>query len=148
MVQITQLSGTPGRTFVLRLAEGEEVTSTILDFAADQQIGSGEITGIGALSDVVLGFFEMRTRDYHRNTVNEQVEVVSLVGNLAEQNGKPKLHAHIVVARRDAVALGGHLLSGHVRPTLELIITDSPSHLQRRTDPKTGLPLLDLGARP
>ena len=147
MVQITQLSGAPERTFVLRLAEGEEVNKTILDFAADKQIGSGEITGIGALSDVVLGFFELQNRDYHRNTVNEQVEVVSLIGNLAEQNGKPKLHAHVVVARRDGTALGGHLLAGHVRPTLELIVTDSPGHLQRKTDPKTGLPLLDLGGQ-
>ena len=147
MVQITELSGTPERTFVLRLAEGEEVTGTILQFAADKQIGSGEITGIGALSDAVLGFFEMQNRDYHRNTVNEQVEVVSFIGNLAEQNGKPKLHAHAVVARRDGVALGGHLLAGHVRPTLELIVTVSPKHLQRKTDPKTGLPLLDIGGQ-
>lgn len=147
MVQIAQLSGAPARTFMLRLAEGEDVSKAILDFAADKQIASAEITGIGALSDAVLGFFELQNRDYHRNTVNEQVEVVSLVGNIAEQNGKPKLHAHVVVARRDGMAMGGHLLGGHVRPTLELVVTESPAHLQRKTDPKTGLPLLDLGGQ-
>ncbi len=144
MVQITQLSGTARRTFALRLAEGEEVAKTIVDFATDKAIFAAEITGIGALSDVVLGFFELQNRDYHRTTVNEQVEVVSLVGNIAEHNGKPKLHAHVVVARRDGTAMGGHLLSGHVRPTLELLVTDTPGHLRRKTDPRTGLPLLDL----
>lgn len=148
MVQIVQLGGTARRTFALRLAEGEEVVKTITDFAADKQVAAAEVSGIGALSDVVLGFFELQNRDYHRNTVNEQVEVVSLVGNLAEHNGKPKLHAHIVVARRDGIALGGHLMSGHVRPTLELIVSDSPGHLRRKTDPRTGLPLLDLQGRP
>lgn len=144
MVQEIQLTEKPQRTFVLRFETGEEVASTLLDFAERRDVRAAELTGIGALSDVVLGFFDLDRRAYHENPVKEQVEVVTLVGNLAAKDGKAKLHAHVVVGKRDGTALGGHLVKGHVRPTLEIIVTDSPAHLQRRTDPETGLALLDL----
>lgn len=144
MVQEAQLTDAPQRTFVLRFEEGEEVASTLLDFAERRGVHAAELTGIGALSDVVLGFFDLDRREYHHNPVTQQVEVLSLIGNLAEKDGKPKLHAHIVVGKRDGAALGGHLVEGHVRPTLEIVVTDAPAHLKRRTDPKTGLALLDL----
>ena len=144
MVQEVQLNDVPQRMFVLRFEEGEEVASTLLDFAERHGVHAAELTGIGALSDVVLGFFDLDRREYHHNPVKQQVEVLSLVGNLAEKDGKPKLHAHIVVGKRDGAALGGHLIEGHVRPTLEIVVTDAPAHLKRRTDPKTGLALLDL----
>ena len=145
MVQATRLEGKRGeRLFVLRLAEKEEVESSLLRFAEENVITAAEITGIGALSDVVLGFFDLDRRDYHENRVAEQVEVLSLIGNLAEFEGRPKLHAHIVVGKRDGTAMGGHLMKGHVRPTLELIVTEAPAHLTRKTDPGTGLALLDI----
>lgn len=130
--------------FVLRFESGEEIVGPLLDFAGREKIAAAGITGIGALSQVVLGFFDLDRRDYHENRVGEQVEVLSLVGNFGEFDGKPKLHAHIVVGKRDGSAMGGHLISGLVRPTLELIVTEAPAHLKRATDPETGLALLDL----
>lgn len=143
-MQSSRLTDTPQRSFALRLETGEEIASTLLDFAAREKIGAAEITGIGALSDVVLGFFDLDRREYHENRIDEQAEIVSLIGNLAMAEGKPKLHAHIVVAKRDGMALGGHLMKGHVRPTLELIVNVSPAHLIRKSDPETGLALLEL----
>jgi len=49
-----------------------------------------------------------------------------------------------VVGKPDGAAHGGHLLEAHVRPTLELILTESPRHLQKRHDPESGLALIDL----
>jgi predicted DNA-binding protein with PD1-like motif len=147
MVQTCELKGASGageRTFALRFAEGEEVVSTLLAFSERREIVAAQITGIGAFSDVKLGFFDLQRHEYHENTIAEQIEVLSLIGNLAEFEGKPKLHAHIVVGNRDGAAMGGHLLSGHVRPTLELIVTEAPAHLRRKTDSKTGLALLDI----
>ena len=149
MVQMSELASAPSsgeRVLALRFAEGEEVVAALLDLAGREKITAAEITGIGALADVTLGFFDLDRRDYHENEVGEQVEVLALIGNLAEFEGKPKLHAHIVVGKRDGTALGGHLMQGHVRPTLELILTEAPAHLKRRTDPETGLALLDIGA--
>jgi predicted DNA-binding protein with PD1-like motif len=75
--------------------------------------------------------------------VREQVELLSLVGNVALANGEPKIHAHVVVGRRDGTALGGHLLDARVRPTLELVLVETPATLRRVVDTATGLPLLD-----
>ena len=70
--------------------------------------------------------------------------MVSLVGNVALDAGEPRVHAHVVVARYDGSALGGHLLGGTVDPTLEVMIVESPATLRRRLDPATGLALLDI----
>lgn len=131
------------RTFAVVLDPGEEVLESLLGFAKEQGLSAAEFTGLGALSDCVLGYFDWQKKDYERITLDEQVEVLNLTGNVALADGEPKLHAHIVVGKADGSAHGGHLLAGHVRPTLEVVITESPAHLQRRSDPQTGLPLLD-----
>ena len=95
------------------------------------------------LREVTLGYWNPDTREYERIEIGEQVEVVSMVGNIATgPGGEPKLHAHLVVAGRDGRAHGGHLLRGIVRPTLEVVLTELPAELHRRTDEATGLALL------
>ena len=82
-------------------------------------------------------------KDYRRIPLNEQVEVVSLLGDIAlGPNGKPALHPHVVVSRADGIAMGGHLLEAHVRPTLEVVLTESPRHLHKRKDSDSGLALI------
>jgi uncharacterized protein len=143
-MQSKELATVGQRTFVVVFDEGEDVMSALEGFAAAQSLSAAEFTGIGAFSRAVLGFFEMETHDYARIEVGEQVEVLSLLGNVADHEGKARLHAHVVLGRRDGTAFGGHLLEATVRPTLEVILTESPRHVRRRTDPHTGLPLIDL----
>jgi predicted DNA-binding protein with PD1-like motif len=76
--------------------------------------------------------------------VEEQVEVLSLVGDIALEGGQPRVHAHVVVGKRDGTAHGGHLLDARVRPTLEVILVQPPAHLRRRYDPDSRLALIDL----
>lgn len=123
---------------------GDEVISGLTEFAERHGLSASHFTGIGAFSDAVLGFFDVEKKDYERIPIDEQVEVVSLVGDVSLKGGKPQLHAHVVVARRDGSAHGGHLLEAHVRPTLEVIITETPAHLRRELDDATGLPLIDI----
>lgn len=131
------------RTFSLVFAPGEDPTEGIPRFATEEALTSSELTGLGAFSSLTLAYFDWETKEYNPIQVEEQVEVASFLGNLAlDDEGEPKLHAHLVVAKADGAALGGHLLSGRVRPTLEIVVTESPAHLRRRHDPETGLPLL------
>ena len=116
-------------------------------FAGRERLRASHITAIGALSDVTLGYFDRGSRQYQKIPLGEQVEVLSLLGVVTLDGEKPKLHAHIVVGTRDGSARGGHLLEGHVWPTLEVVVEESPRHLQRRTDPESGLALIDLGER-
>jgi predicted DNA-binding protein with PD1-like motif len=113
-------------------------------FAEQENLGAASFSAIGAFSEAVLGYFDWDKRDYERIPVAEQVEVLALLGDIALQNGKPKLHAHAVLGRRDGAACGGHLLEARVRPTLEVIITESPAHLRRVHDAASGLALIKL----
>lgn len=131
------------RTFVVTLDTGEEVMSTLVKLAEDLQFGSSSVTGIGAFSHTKLGYFNPATSDFRENVVDEQCELLSFIGNIAEgEDGNPKLHAHVVLGRHDATTRGGHLVEAVVRPTLELVIVEHPMHLQRKHDPATGLVLL------
>lgn len=146
-MQITELDRQPDgrRTLVAVLSTGEELVSALTLLARDQHIEAAGLTAIGALERVTLGWFDWETRAYRRNQVDEQVELASLVGNLARhEDGSPLLHAHGVVGTSDGRALAGHLLEAHVRPTLEVLIEESPGHLTRCHDKASGLPLIRL----
>ena len=134
------------RTYALVYDKGEEVKRSLLEFVAYNGIVGAHLTAIGAFSSLVLGYFDPQSKKYKEIPVDEQVEVLSLVGNMAQKDGKARLHAHVVVGKSDGTAHGGHLLKASVWPTLEVVLVESPRHLLRKTDEDTGLALLDLAA--
>jgi predicted DNA-binding protein with PD1-like motif len=114
-------------------------------FAKEQRLGASHFTAIGAFSGATLGYFDWQPKEYQKIPVREQVEVLSLVGDIAlKDDGAPEVHAHVVVGKADGTAHGGHLLEAFVRPTLEVIVVESPAHLQRRYDPESKLALIRL----
>jgi predicted DNA-binding protein with PD1-like motif len=133
------------RTFVVVFDKDDEVIEGLTAFASRQRLRASQVTAIGALRDVVLGYFDPAARRYREIPVAEQVEVLSLLGVITLDGEKPKVHAHIVVGCADGSARGGHLLGAQVFPTLEVVVEELPRHLRRRTDPETGLALIDLG---
>jgi predicted DNA-binding protein with PD1-like motif len=138
-----QISAQNPKTFALILETGDEVSESLLNFAKQNQLAASQITAIGAFHSVALGYFDWSRKDYKKINFNEQLEVLSLIGDIAlDENNEPKIHAHVVLGRSDATVLGGHLLEAHVRPTLEVIITESPKHLRRRYDPESKLALI------
>jgi uncharacterized protein len=137
---------TAGPTFVLVFETGDEAMDGLRSFATEHGLGAAHFSGIGAFSDAVLGYFDWERKDYQPIRIDEQVEVVSLLGDVALQDGKPAVHAHVVVATRDGAAHGGHLLEAHVRPTLEVVLSETPAHLRKRYDPESGLALIALDA--
>jgi len=108
-------------------------------------LGGSSFEAIGALSHVKPGWFNWETKRYDPACVlDEQVEVLSLIGDIALRDGEPQVHAHMVVGRSDGTAHGGHLLEARVRPTCELILTESPIHLQKKLDPESGIALIQI----
>jgi predicted DNA-binding protein with PD1-like motif len=131
------------RTFILIYQTGDEVVAELMRFAREHQPRSAHFTAIGAFSDVVLAYFDWPTKKYQDIPINEQVEVLTLAGDIAwKENGEPVVHAHVVVGRSDSSTRGGHLRKGHVRPTLELVLVEYPKHLERKHDAETGLTLI------
>jgi predicted DNA-binding protein with PD1-like motif len=145
-MQAQLINGAPERSFALILETGDEVVATLERFAAEQCLTASRFTAIGAFMSATLGYFDWQTKAYEKTPLEEQVEVLSLVGDIALADGKPKLHAHVVLGRRDTTTRGGHLLEARVRPTLEVLLTDAPRHLRRRFDAASGLALIDPDA--
>jgi predicted DNA-binding protein with PD1-like motif len=132
---------------VLVFDKSDEVIERLLGFAVREAVTAASFTGIGAFSDVTLGFFEPERNDYKRIPLDEQVEVLTLAGDIATKDGEPKVHAHVVVGKSDGTAWGGHLVEGHVWPTLEVVLVESPAELKRTLDEETQLPLITLEPR-
>jgi predicted DNA-binding protein with PD1-like motif len=132
------------KIFVLVFDTGDEVVSEMTTFARENDLDAASITAIGAFSGATLGYFDIEKKEYEKIPLEEQVEVLSLIGDIALNEGEPELHAHVVLGRRDGTTRGGHLLEAHVRPTLEAVLIESPDHLKKTTDEETGLALIDI----
>jgi hypothetical protein len=136
------------KTYLLVFAKGDEPMAELTAFAREQALAGSHFTAIGAFQHATLGYFDWERKDYDRISVAEQVEVLALEGDIAIADGEPKVHAHVVLGRRDGTTLGGHLLDASVRPTLELMLTETPSTVRRVHDPDSGLNLISLGREP
>ncbi|HET8747722.1 MAG TPA: PPC domain-containing DNA-binding protein [Ramlibacter sp.] len=136
----------PERTYAVVLEPGDEAMEALQRFAVQESLNASRVSAIGAFERAELGYFEIDRKDYLRIPVDAQVEVLSLVGDVALDGGKPKLHLHAVLGRRDGSTVGGHLLSGVVRPTLEVLVTESPGYLRKTWDARFGLALIDPAA--
>jgi uncharacterized protein len=145
-MQTKLLAETDGqRTFAIVLETGDEVMSSLQRFADENRLTAAQFSAIGAFSDAMLLFFDWETKDYLRIPVEEQVEVASLNGDVAlGADDERSIHVHTVLGRRDGSAMAGHLAEGTVRPTLEIVLTESPEHLRKQHDPQSGLALIRM----
>ena len=133
------------KTFVLVFATGDEAIAGLTAFAKEKGLAASHFTAIGGFQEATLGYFNLEKKDYDKIPVREQVEVLSLVGDVTlTDKGEPKVHVHAVLGRADGTTRGGHLVDGRVRPTLEVMLVESPRHLRRKHDPQTGLALIQL----
>jgi hypothetical protein len=142
-VNAKRVRAEPAEAWALVFAPGDEAVAALAAFAAEHGVEAGSFTALGAFSAARIAWFNLDTREYEEIAVPEQVEVLSLVGDLALREGVPFVHAHAVLGRRDGSVVGGHLLAGTVRPTLELFLHVYPAPLVRVPDEGSGLALID-----
>lgn len=131
------------RTYVVVADAGDEAFELLTAFARDQGLSAAQLTAVGAFSRATVGWFDLERQDYRRHEIDEQCEVLSLVGDVALSDGGPAVHAHAVLGLSDGSVRGGHLLSGHVRPTLEVVLREAPAQLRKTHRPEFGLALID-----
>jgi len=132
------------KTYAVILESGDEVMECIQSFAKQQNLKASQFNAIGAFSKATLGFFDFNIKDYKKIEVNEQVEVLNVAGDISLYNNEIKIHAHVVLGKKNGAACGGHLLKAIVHPTLEIILTESPSYLQRVIDKDSHIPLIKI----
>lgn len=139
------LDDLPIRTFVVIGEIGDDPVEILNAFAREQNISAAQLTAVGAFRKATVGWFDRAAKDYRRIDVDEQCELLSLVGDIVlDDEGLPVAHMHAVLGISDGHVRGGHLLAGEVWPTLEVIIRDAPGHLHKTHRPDIGLALIDL----
>jgi predicted DNA-binding protein with PD1-like motif len=136
------LSDGNAKTYLLVFRTGQEVMKGLLAFARKHKLVAGHLTGIGAISDAVVGYFDPQKRTYLWIHEKGQHEVLSLTGNLALYDNEPFYHVHVALGLRDGSSRGGHLFEATVLPTVELVLTTYPKPVRRKIDSEWDLPLL------
>ncbi len=123
------------RTYQLVLAPGTEAMGAISAFVLANHIQAAHFEGLGACTDAVLAYYDPVTHDYRKTSYQQQMEIVSIIGDAAPTPGDSAgLHVHMGVAFADGTMHGGHLFETHVSPTMELELTASPVAVHRSYD--------------
>jgi predicted DNA-binding protein with PD1-like motif len=131
-------------TYVVVCDPDDEAVSALGQFARAERLEAAQITAVGAFRRATVGWFDRTAKQYRRIMVNEQCELLSLIGDFAEGEDGPTLHAHVVLGLSDGTTRGGHLLEAQVFPTLEAVVTETPAVLRRVMRPDIGIALIDL----
>jgi predicted DNA-binding protein with PD1-like motif len=128
---------------LVRLERGEEIHRALVDLAGKRGWKGGVITGIGAVEEVEVGFYHLDRREYEHRSLPGIHELLSLTGNLSLKDGKPFLHAHVVLMGMDFQVSGGHLFRARIAVTGEFSLSQTDLRVQRLPEESVGLPLLE-----
>ncbi|MBV8327358.1 PPC domain-containing DNA-binding protein [Chryseobacterium sp.] len=130
--------------YILSLKNHSNIVEALTDFVQHQSISAGEVTGIGAVSEATLRFFNPSTKKYVDKTFTEQMEVANISGNVSEVDGKILLHLHITLGREDYTALAGHLLDAKIQGAAEFIFYPLNTKVVKIKDENVGINLYDF----
>lgn len=131
-------------TYVVVCDPGDEAVAALEGFARSERLEAAQITAVGAFERATVGWFDRAAKQYRPIPVDEQCEVLSLVGDIAEGPDGPSVHTHVVLGLPDGTTRGGHLIEGRVFPTLEVVVTETPAALRKVMRPDIGVALIDL----
>ncbi|MGE5173946.1 MAG: PPC domain-containing DNA-binding protein, partial [Betaproteobacteria bacterium] len=92
------------------LDKGADILEGLFGVMKQYHISAGIISGIGAVTEARLAYYNAETRTYEERAFPESLEIVSLKGNISIKDDAVFPHLHAILARRDFTAIGGHLL--------------------------------------
>ncbi len=133
------------RVVVGKIEPGEDLIDSIIDLVKKYNINSGFVKCIGALKTFTIGFYIINSKEYKMKTFNENVELISCIGNVAYKDGEPIIHLHVSLGKSDYSVIGGHLSKPSiVSVTGEVFIIELDKKINRVNDPQFDLSLLEL----
>ncbi|MDP3965395.1 MAG: DNA-binding protein [bacterium] len=135
-----------GKNHTIILERGEDVIPTLEKYCSENKIVAGVFTGIGAVNNIEIGYYDFEERKYHFRSEPGDFEVASMNGNVAVFEDKPFIHAHAVLSRCDKTleCIGAHIKKASVAVTLEVFLTEMNVGLTRKHDDFIGLKLLNV----
>lgn len=125
------------------MARGEELVSEVEAFCAKDGISAAWVEGLGACDLVEVSYYDLKVREYIRQSFTGEFELLNLCGNIAMKEQKPFLHAHAMLSRTDHSAFGGHLHRMRISGTGEVMFRKLGARIARAQDQETGLWLLE-----
>jgi len=130
----------------IRIDPGEKIVESIMKYleGREDEIPSGFFTGIGATSSAEIGWYDLDNEKYVTTVIDENCEVVSLIGNIVWIEGKPMIHVHVTLGKSDYSLVGGHLVEGTVSVTCEIWIHKTPIRVTRKPAKLAGLKLIEF----
>jgi uncharacterized protein len=134
----TQVTG----GYLLVLKPGEKVVESIKQFCQERIIRGGWLSGLGAVSEAEIGYYNLSKQQYHFVKLDSPLEVVSLTGNIAYFQNEVFLHIHTVLSDEGMKTYGGHLQEAKVNATLEIMLRVFDTALERKLDNATGLKII------
>jgi len=129
-------------TCILNLERGEELLSSLREFLEKENIKAGYFTGLGATGVLDLAYYNLTTKKFERHTIKEDVEILSLIGNITMLKDEIIIHTHGTFGRKDLSVFGGHIFSLRVSGACEIHFTKLSGEMTRAYDETTGLNLL------
>jgi predicted DNA-binding protein with PD1-like motif len=133
-----------GERVQLRFLSGEQLVAPLLEWLGREGIGYAALTGLGAVSRATVSYWNSQTKQYEQHQLDEQMEVVSLIGNVTIREGVPFIHAHVGLGRSDLSVIGGHMSELVVHPTLEVWLRPETEAVHRALDESCGLYVMQL----
>ncbi|MEO0136612.1 MAG: PPC domain-containing DNA-binding protein [candidate division WOR-3 bacterium] len=130
--------------YVLRLPKGAEIVQSLKDFAQKTRLKGAFLYGLGVGENLRLGFFDAHKKSYIEKQFPGEYEFTSFLGNISYFEKEVVIHIHVTITGKKFNAFGGHLFSGYVPGTLEIIVFPLVKKLVRQRDAETGLNLLAL----
>lgn len=128
----------------LRLDVGDEILKAVKEVCEKEDIKLASVTGLGAVSKAVVGLYRVSEQEYVRNVFEQDMELVSLIGNISQKDGEVYLHLHASLADEKGRVVGGHLNEAVISVTGEIWIDPVDGCIGRRVDEKTGLNVWDF----
>tara|TARA_B100000965_G_scaffold132836_1_gene110720 strand:+ start:39 stop:458 length:420 start_codon:yes stop_codon:yes gene_type:complete len=124
--------------------KGELVNQSLLNVAEKEGLNSGWVNGLGAISNIEIGYWDIEEKIYVKKTFDEDYELLSLIGNVSLVDNKPFIHTHISFSDTKFKVYGGHLFDAKVIAAAEFCIFTSEYHLHRKLNCDIGLSLWDI----
>ncbi len=135
------LNVTEAQKIMGRLAKGDDLLAALTKICQELGITLGEVKAIGAVSQARIGYYHQDTRQYEWLDLAKHLEILALEGNISLKDGKPFVHAHVMLADGEGRAYGGHLAEGTMVFATEFVIQELKAEhsLNRQMDEETGL---------
>ncbi len=130
----------------ISIDKGELVNQKLLEVAEQEKLTSGWINGLGAISNIEIGYWDIEKKIYVKQKFDDDYELLSLIGNVSLVDNKPFIHTHISFSDTKFRVFGGHLFDAEIIAAAEFCIFVSDYHLHRKLNCDIGLSLWNIGS--